>query len=57
VLLRPFLPETARGLAERLGLADEQLELAAFGSEPPVGSRVAKGPPLFPRVELPAGAP
>jgi methionyl-tRNA synthetase len=57
VLLQPFLPEAARGLAERLGLTEGQLQLAAFGSEPPVGSRVTKGPPLFPRVELPAGAP
>ena len=57
LLLAPFLPATARGLAERVGSPDllERARLPddaeAWGRLAP-GTPVAKGDPLFPRLEL-----
>jgi methionyl-tRNA synthetase len=62
ILLAPFLPEAARGIARRAGFSEEQLgtlDWARFGSGPRY--RPQAGPPLFPRLEqgasLPARAP
>jgi methionyl-tRNA synthetase len=58
LLLSPFLPEAARSLAERLGepglfeRPDWPAEAADFTRLPP-GRRVARGAPLFPRLETP----
>jgi methionyl-tRNA synthetase len=58
LLLSPFLPGAARSLAERLGepglfeRPDWPAEAADFTRLPP-GRRVARGAPLFPRLEAP----
>ncbi|HYJ10307.1 MAG TPA: methionine--tRNA ligase [Polyangiaceae bacterium] len=52
ILLAPFLPEAARGIAERAGFHERQLsnyEAARFGNGPRYRPR--PGPPLFPRLE------
>jgi methionyl-tRNA synthetase len=51
-LLAPFLPETARRIGERFGASDP----AALAVPLPAGTRVLRGAPLFPRLELPADA-
>jgi methionyl-tRNA synthetase len=59
LLLAPFLPATARGIAERLGVPElvDRARLPddaqAWGRLAP-GTPVAKGAPLFPRLELQA---
>lgn len=62
ILLAPFLPEAAHGIARRVGFSEQQLgelDRARFGSGPRY--RPQAGPPLFPRLEqrarLPDGAP
>jgi methionyl-tRNA synthetase len=61
LLLAPFLPEAARGIAERIGVPDliERARLpdaAAWGGLAP-GTPIASGPPLFPRIEMAADEP
>ena len=50
VLLHPYMPDTTTRLLEALGHDDLSLEGAVFGARPG-GARVAKLPPLFPKVE------
>jgi methionyl-tRNA synthetase len=55
VLLHPFMPGTAEGMLSQLGLSAGPEALArervsAWGQLPP-GTRLQKGPPLFPRIE------
>ncbi len=53
-LLAPFLPATAGRIAGRFGVDDPAL---LAGPAPlPAGTRVERGAPLFPRLELPADA-
>lgn len=57
ILLAPFLPRAARGIAARLGVPETQLNdlgLARFGA----GGRfsLSAGPPLFPRLGSTSGA-
>jgi methionyl-tRNA synthetase len=59
LLLAPFLPHAARSLAERLGEPDllarpDWPAAAADFTRLPPGRRVARGGPLFPRLEAPA---
>jgi methionyl-tRNA synthetase len=58
VLLAPFLPETARGIALRIGAPERHLtdlSCARFGA----GARfnLKPGPALFPRLERGAATP
>lgn len=56
ILLQPFLTHTPRKIWEQLGLAEGQAtawdSLSEFGGGIPSGTRVAKGEPLFPRLEM-----
>lgn len=59
LLLAPFLPAAAQGIATRLGQGDaigrSRLPNDAMSwGQVPAGTRVAKGAPLFPRLEKPA---
>jgi methionyl-tRNA synthetase len=55
ILLQPFLTVTPSGIFQQLGIQDEELKtwesLASFGSIPN-GTKVSKGNPLFPRLEI-----
>jgi methionyl-tRNA synthetase len=55
VYLTPFMPKSAEGMRERLGLAAALTgtfdDLVRWGRTVP-GSKVARGAPLFPRVEI-----
>jgi methionyl-tRNA synthetase len=55
VLLQPFLTVTPNGIFEQLGVNNEELKtwesLAGFGTIPS-GTKVSKGNPLFPRLEI-----
>jgi methionyl-tRNA synthetase len=55
ILLQPFLTRTPNGIFEQLGINEEDLKawdsLQDFGSIP-VGTKVTKANPLFPRLEL-----
>jgi methionyl-tRNA synthetase len=58
LLLAPFLPESAHGIATRIGQADligrSRLPSDAMSwGQVPAGTRVAKGTALFPRLEKP----
>jgi methionyl-tRNA synthetase len=55
ILLEPFLPDTAAAIRRQLGLGgDPRLaDLEPWGRVEP-GTRVTKGPALFPRIEAPA---
>jgi methionyl-tRNA synthetase len=50
VLLHAYMPETTTRLLEALGQDDLSLDSARFGARPG-GARIAKLPPLFPKVE------
>jgi methionyl-tRNA synthetase len=57
ILLSPFLPEAARGIATQLGVPDllshaSPRDAETWGLLPP-GTRVARGASLFPRIEKP----
>jgi methionyl-tRNA synthetase len=57
ILLAPFIPETARGIATQLGLPDlleraAPLDAGTWGLLP-AGTATARGAPLFPRIEKP----
>ncbi len=59
VLLTPYLVETPERIWEQLGLsgdvrAVDWSSLPAWGAIPP-GTRVRRGDPLFPRINIPAG--
>ncbi|WP_043931809.1 methionine--tRNA ligase [Bacillus sp. EB01] len=55
IMLQPFLTRSPQGIFEQLGISDESLKawesLAEFGAIPS-GTKVAKGNPLFPRLEI-----
>lgn len=55
ILLQPFLTVTPNGIFQQLGIQDEELKtwesLDSFGSIPN-GTKVSKGNPLFPRLEI-----
>jgi methionyl-tRNA synthetase len=55
VLLQPFLTVTPNRIFEQLGVSNEELKtwdsLAGFGAIPS-GTKVSKGNPLFPRLEI-----
>lgn len=55
ILLQPFLTVTPNGIFQQLGIQDEELKtwesLASFESIPN-GTKVSKGNPLFPRLEI-----
>jgi methionyl-tRNA synthetase len=57
IVLEPFLPDAAGAVRRQLGLAgDPRLaDLEPWGRVPP-GTRVTRGPALFPRIEAPAPA-
>lgn len=57
ILLAPFLPDAARGIARRAGFGEHELatlDAARFGHGPRF--RPQPGPPLFPRLEARYGA-
>ncbi|MBY0148309.1 methionine--tRNA ligase [Neobacillus niacini] len=55
ILLQPFLTVTPKGIFEQLGVSNEELKtwdsLASFGAIP-ADTKVSKGNPLFPRLEI-----
>jgi len=55
ILLQPFLTVTPNGIFEQLGVNNEELKtwdsLAGFGAIP-ADTKVSKGNPLFPRLEI-----
>ncbi|OCA80662.1 methionine--tRNA ligase [Bacillus sp. FJAT-27225] len=55
VMLQPFLTRSPQQIFEQLGISDESLmawdSLVQFGKIP-AGTKVAKGNPLFPRLEI-----
>ncbi|MDM5329478.1 methionine--tRNA ligase [Neobacillus sp. CF12] len=55
ILLQPFLTVTPNGILQQLGMNNEELKtwesLTDFGSIPN-GTKVSKGSPLFPRLEI-----
>jgi methionyl-tRNA synthetase len=55
ILLQPFLTVTPNGIFEQLGVSNEELKtwdsLASFGAIP-ADTKVSKGNPLFPRLEI-----
>jgi methionyl-tRNA synthetase len=55
ILLQPFLTQTPHGMFEQLGVNNEELKawdsLASFGAIP-ADTKVSKGNPLFPRLEI-----
>jgi methionyl-tRNA synthetase len=55
ILLQPFLTVTPKGIFQQLGVNDEELKvwesLDTFGAIPS-GTKVSKGNPLFPRLEI-----
>jgi methionyl-tRNA synthetase len=55
ILLQPFLTVTPNGILQQLGMNEEELKtwesLTDFGSIPN-GTKVSKGSPLFPRLEI-----
>src|SRR5690606_2138750 len=55
VLLQPFMPETPKKMFDQLNIQDENLKswdsLANFG-QIPQGTKVQKGSPIFPRLEI-----
>lgn len=55
ILLQPFLTVTPSGIFEQLGVTHEELKtwesLSSFGAIPS-GTKVSKGNPLFPRLEI-----
>ncbi|MFC3882054.1 methionine--tRNA ligase [Bacillus songklensis] len=55
ILLKPFLTRTPEGIFEQLGIQSEELKtwesISTFGLIPE-GTKVVKGQPLFPRLEL-----
>jgi methionyl-tRNA synthetase len=55
ILLQPFLTVTPNGIFQQLGVNDEELKswesLDTFGAIPN-GTKVSKGNPLFPRLEI-----
>ncbi|WP_447973231.1 methionine--tRNA ligase [Nitrospira sp. Kam-Ns4a] len=54
--LAPFIPQTAEAMARQLGLAWSAAGTAAWGGLAP-GTAIAKGAPLFPRIEAPTAQP
>ncbi|MDQ0247611.1 methionyl-tRNA synthetase [Bacillus fengqiuensis] len=55
ILLKPFLTRTPEGIFEQLGIKNEELQtwesMSEFG-QIPEGTKVCKGQPLFPRLDL-----
>jgi methionyl-tRNA synthetase len=55
ILLKPFLTRTPEGIFEQLGIENEELQtwesMSEFG-QIPKGTKVCKGQPLFPRLDL-----
>lgn len=52
-LLQPFMMETSRSILNQLGLAEvSSLEDLAFGNIPTESQVVAKGQPIFPRLDM-----
>jgi methionyl-tRNA synthetase len=55
ILLKPFLTRTPQGIFTQLGIQNEELQtwesMSQFG-QIPEGAKVAKGQPLFPRLDL-----
>ncbi|HWO94935.1 MAG TPA: methionine--tRNA ligase [Bacillus sp. (in: firmicutes)] len=55
ILLKPFLTRTPEGIFEQLGITNEELQtwesMSEFGKIPE-GTKVCKGQPLFPRLDL-----
>ncbi len=55
VMIGPFMPDTARTICEQLGISDDDEHMMRKSIEQwaglAVGSRVKKGPALFPRIE------
>ena len=55
VMLQPFLPNAPKQIIEQLGLSEDYLSwetLDSFGKIPPNTKVVAKGTPIFPRLEI-----
>jgi methionyl-tRNA synthetase len=57
VSLRPFLPEASREMLRRFGAYDNLDSQSPRFQPPPVGTPIAKGTPLFPRLAPPAATP
>jgi methionyl-tRNA synthetase len=55
VMIGPFLPDSARGILQQIGLAGSDQDLMRSGLEAwgglPAGTRISKGAPLFPRID------
>ncbi|WP_078414549.1 methionine--tRNA ligase [Priestia abyssalis] len=55
ILLKPFLTRTPEGIFEQLGIKNEEFQtwesMSEFGAIPE-GTKVCKGQPLFPRLDL-----